>query len=221
MIAASQLKLGVHRRALVCSAQLSSFAFLPPWANPEAMTAEQGHLRWILSDGAGAIALERAEPDIGLRVHLESRGVGRDAGMSIAIGTADPDLLGAHARGRQHVTQPPLTAIKHGMRFAREGLARMLRAFELPGSAIDHFIPSVSSVRIARRMQRVFSELGVRPESWRTNFTRVGYVGSVAVPIMLDEMVRSRRLKPGDVVCTVAEESSKWMFAGAVFRWNP
>ena len=27
--------------------------------------------------------------------------------------------------------------------------------------------------------------------------------------------------RAGDTVCTVAEESSKWMFAGAVFRWNP
>jgi len=38
---------------------------------------------------------------------------------------------------------------------------------------------------------------------------------------VLDELARSGRLRPGDVICTLAEESSKWMFAGSVMRWNP
>jgi hypothetical protein len=38
---------------------------------------------------------------------------------------------------------------------------------------------------------------------------------------MLDELARDGTLRPGDVICTVAEESSKWMFAGSIFRWNP
>jgi hypothetical protein len=54
------------------------------------------------------------------------------------------------------------------------------------------------------------------------NFTRVGYVvGTVAVPLILDELACARTLRAGDTVCSVAEESSKWMFAGTAFRWNP
>lgn len=219
MVAADQIQIGRVERALVCSAQFASFGFVPPWTNPAAMRAQQGHLRWILSDGAGAIALERSDDDINLRVHLESRGTGIPSGMSIAFGAAYPDLEAAFSRGDHHVSQPPLLALKNGMRFARSGLERMLRAIELPGHAIDHFIPSISSLQVAQRMERVFGELGVRPEAWRTNFTRIGYVGSVAVPIMLDEMIRADAIKPGDVVCAVAEESSKWMFAGIAMRW--
>lgn len=219
MVAADQIQVGRVERALVCSAQFASFGFVPPWSNPAAMNPQQGHLRWILSDGAGAIALERSDLDISLRVHLESRGVGLPSGMSVAVGAAHPDLAEVVRTGAHHVTQPPLLALKNGMRFAKSGLEALLHATELPGGAIDHFIPSISSMQVARKMEKVFGTLGVRAETWRMNFTRVGYVGSVAVPLMLDEMMRAKQLRPGDVVCTVAEESSKWMFAGTVFRW--
>jgi len=221
MVACGQIQAGVVRRVLVCSSQFASFGFFPPWLNPEVVSGEQAHLRWILSDGAGAVALEAGEPDIQLRTYVDSCGTKLDPGMVVRIGAAYPDLVGAFASGAQHVTQPRLSALKHGMRLAAAGLECMLRRFELPGAAIDHFIPSVSSVQIADRMKAVFAKLGVRPEAWRTNFERVGYVGSVSIPIVLDELARSGRLRPGDVICTLAEESSKWMFAGSVMRWNP
>ncbi len=219
MVAADQIQIGRVERALVCSAQFASFGFVPPWSNPAARNAQQGHLRWILSDGAGAIALEQSDRDMSLRVHLESRGTGLPSGMSVRLGAAHPDLGEVILSGAHHVTQPPLFALNHGMRLAKDGLARMLRATELPGNAIDHFIPSISSLQVARKMEKTFGTLGVRPDAWRMNFTRTGYVGSVAVPIMLDELARADALHSGDVVCTVAEESSKWMFAGTVLRW--
>ena len=220
-VAASQLQLGTYRRALICSSQFATFTLNPPWTNPARMTPNQAHLRWVLSDGAAAIALEAGGPDIGLRIHLESVGVGKRPGMSLALGAAYPDIAASFASGTHHVTQDARYVLKEGIQLATEGLARMLRAFELPGESIDHFIPSVSSVQIERRLQSKFAELGIRPDAWRTNFTRVGYVGSVAVPIMLDELYSQGRLRPGEIVCTVAEESSKWMFAGTIFRWNP
>lgn len=123
--------------------------------------------------------------------------------------------------GSHHASQDPRYALKEGIPLVLDGLARMLRTLELPGEAIDHFIPSVSSMQVVRRLQPEAERLGIRPEAWRLNFTRIGYVGSVAVPLMLDEMNRAGVLRPGDVVCAVAEESSKWMFAGFVFAWNP
>lgn len=221
MVAAGELQLGHYRRALVCSSQFASFGFIPPWTNPEAMRPNEAHLRWILSDGAGAIAIEVGEPDIQLRIRLESNGVGKRSGMSLALGAAFPDLDAALRTGSHHATQEPRYALKEGIPLVTDGLARMLQALELPGSSIDHFIPSVSSMQVAQRLTPITDQLGIPSEAWRLNFTRAGYVGSVAVPIMLDELARSGKLQAGDTVCTVAEESSKWMFAGTAFRWNP
>jgi len=220
-VAASQLRLGAHRRALVCSSQLASFGFNPPWANPARMTPSQAHLRWVLSDGAAALALETGEPDIDLRIRLDSEGVGKRSGMSLDLGVASPDIRASFEKGSHHVTQDPRYALKEGIRLATAGLERMLKTFECAGESIDHFIPSVSSRLVEDLLRGRFAKLGIRPEVWRTNYTRVGYVGSVAVAIMLDELARDGTLRPGDVICTVAEESSKWMFAGSIFRWNP
>lgn len=222
MVAANHLRLGECSRALVCFSQYVSFLGVPPWTNPQRMAANQGHLRWLLSDGAAALALERSECDIGLRVSLESTGVGKQSGMSVALGATEPDLAAAFERGDQHITQDQRYVLKEGYPRVVDGLERMLSRLEIPGASIDHFIPSVPSVRTATKLQaRAQKYLGIRPESWRLNFTRIGYVGSVAVPLMLDELARSGRLQPGDTICTAAEESSKWMFAGAAFRWNP
>ena len=38
--------------------------------------------------------------------------------------------------------------------------------------------------------------------------------------VLLDEVVREGALRPGAIVCATAEESSKWMAAGALFRWH-
>lgn len=223
MVAANHLRVGECSRALVCCSQYVSFLGVPPWTNPERMGSDQGHLRWLLSDGAAAVALERSEHgDIGLRVCLESSGIGKRSGMYVALGAADPDLAAGFGRGSQHITQDQRYVLKEGFPRIVDGLERMLSRLEVPGAQIDHFIPSVPSIRTATKLQgRAHKRLGIRPDVWRMNFTRVGYVGSVAVPLVLDELSRSGMLKPGDTICTVAEESSKWMFAGTVFRWNP
>lgn len=222
MVAASQLQLGNCERALVCSSQSVAFLGMPPWTNPAEMTADQGHLRWVLSDGAAALALERGWPDMELRIRLDSTGPGKRSGMSLPLGAATPDLRAALARGQQHVTQEMRYVLKEGVRSTLDGLARMFRELEIDPATIDHFIPSVSSMQLLRRLQPMFAErLGIPADVWRTNFTRVGYIGSVAVPIVLDELARAGTLRAGDRIVTVAEESSKWMFAGATFCWNP
>jgi 3-oxoacyl-[acyl-carrier-protein] synthase-3 len=222
MVALNQLRLGDCTRALVCSSHYVSFLGLPPWSNPAHMRPNQGHLRWVLSDGAAALALERADPDTGLRTWQESVGTGMRSGMSLAFGAVEPDFAAAFARGDQHVTQDPLYVLRQAIPLATTGFERMLGELGISADQIDHFIPSVSSMQIATRLQRRLAErLGLRPEAWRMNFTDVGYVGSVAVPLILDEMNRAGTLRPGDLVCAVAEESSKWMCAGLALRWNP
>jgi 3-oxoacyl-[acyl-carrier-protein] synthase-3 len=220
--AANELELGHCNRALVCSSQYASFLTRTPWATPEQMTLDQGAIRWIVSDGAGALALERGEPDIGLRVWLESTGVGKRSGMFLPFGAACPDFRAAPARGDQHITQESRYVLREGFALAVVGFERMLEHFGIAAEAIDHFIPSISAMEVAGKLRPILqSRYGLRPEVWRMNLTRVGYIGGVTILSVLDEMARRHELHPGQLVCSVAEESSKWMCAGIVFRWNP
>lgn len=220
--AANSLRLGACRRALVCSAQFVSFLAVPPWYNSARVTSHQAHLRRVLSDGAGAIALEAGEPDTGLRVWLESTGCDRKPGMEMRFGAAHPDILGTFERGDHHVMQRTRELRHRALQDAADSLARMLRELEIPPQAIDHFIPEVPSMGFARILQRIGAErLGLREEVWRLALPRIGNVGGAAFAIVLDELARAGTLRAGDLVCSFAEESSKWMFAGTVFRWNP
>jgi 3-oxoacyl-[acyl-carrier-protein] synthase-3 len=222
LFAVSQLELGHARRALLCASQCISFLGFPPWSNPEAMLPSQGALRWIVSDGAAALALERTDNDSTIRVWLESSGPNKRSGMSLPLGAADSDLRTAFERGAQHVTQDTRYVLREGFALAVNGIERMLASLDVAAEAIDHFIPSVSSMQVVRKLQPLLaSRFGLRPDVWRMNFTRVGYLGGATLPAVLDEMARQGELRPGDLVCSFAEESSKWMCAATVFRWNP
>ena len=219
-IAASLLNAGQYRRGLVCCSQYISFLGMPPWAAPERMGPDEAQLRWIVSDGAAAVALEGDEPDAGLRLWLESTGVGETPGMFLPLGAADPDLGGVRERGTQHVRQNLLHVLRRGMALATPALGRMLEELQVDPHSIDHFMPTVSSMQVARRLQRRWAErFGVRECAWRLDFTRIGYLGGVGFLVGLDELVRTGELRAGQVVLSFAEESSKWMFAGAVLRW--
>lgn len=222
LFAANELELGHARRALLCSSQCISFLGYPPWSNPDVMGPSQGALRWFVSDGAAALALERRDTPDGIGVWLESTGPGKRSGMSLPLGVADPDLRTAFERGAQHVTQDIRYVLREGFPLAVAAIERMLEHFRVRGEDLDHFILSVSSMQVVRKLQPLLvRRCGIRAEAWRMNFTRLGYLGGVTLATTLDELARAGQLRPGDVIGSFAEESSKWMCAGTVFRWNP
>jgi len=47
-----------------------------------------------------------------------------------------------------------------------------------------------------------------------------GYCGGATMFIQLDRLVRSERLRPGDLIAAYLEESSKWMSGGFVACWD-
>ena len=220
-IAAGLLRVGQYRRALLCCSQYISFLGMPPWAAPERMDTDEAQLRWIVSDGAAAVALEAAEPDAGLGLWLESTGVGDVSGMFLPLGAADPDLSSVRDRGTQHVKQNLLYALRKGMALATPALGRMLEELQVDPRTIDYFMPAVSSMQVARRLRSRWKErFGVPEHAWRLDFTRTGYLGGVGFLVGLDELLRTGELCGGQVVVSFAEESSKWMCAGAVLRWQ-
>jgi 3-oxoacyl-[acyl-carrier-protein] synthase-3 len=220
--AASELELGHYRRALICSSQYCSVLFRPPWANPERMTADQGALRWIVSDGAAAVALERSDSGSILRVWLESAGVGKRSGMFLPFGAASPGFQESFSTGSQHIVQESRYVLREGFALAVAAFERLISELGIDAREIDHFIPSISTMEVARKLLPVLrDQYGLRPDAWRMNLPRIGYVGGVTFFAVLDDLVREGRLKSGELVCSVAEESSKWMCAGAVFRWSP
>ncbi len=221
-VAANQLRLGEHRRALVCSVQFVSFLGMPPWASPERMTPSQAQLRWILSDGAGAIALERGDPDIELRTWIESRATNRRPGMELQLGAGYADLAGTIARGGHHVSQRARRLRTDALREGITAFGQMLAHLAIPASSIDHAIPELPGVQYGNIVrEHAAVRFALPPSAWRFDVAEIGNVGGATLPIVLDRLVRAQRVRRGELVVSFAEESSNWMFAGVAFRWNP
>jgi len=219
--AADAIRLGRVRRALVCCSQYGSVLARPPWTNPERMAPHHGALLWIVSDGAAAVALEASDNGCDLEVWTQASGLGLKPGMSLALGSAYPDLVGGFERGDHHIRQDDRYVLRQGVTTAVEGLGRALEALHIDGRSIDHFMPTVSSLQVERTLKTLFAQHhGVPAASWRTSFTRVGYVGGVGFLLVLDELARTGVLEAGERVVGFAMESSKWISAAATLRWE-
>jgi 3-oxoacyl-[acyl-carrier-protein] synthase-3 len=174
-LAANQLRLGQCDRALVCSSQFVSFLGMPPWATPERMTPSQAQLRWVLSDGAGAIALERGDPDIDLRVWTRSHATNRRPGMELPFGAANTDVADAFARGLHHVSQRARHLRTETMREGIAAFEDMLEQLGVAPAEIDHAIPELPGVQYAEiAREHVAGRVGLRTSAWRFDLRVAG-----------------------------------------------
>jgi 3-oxoacyl-[acyl-carrier-protein] synthase-3 len=235
-IALDMLRQGRCAKALVAYSQLSSIFLRSEFYNTSHVTLEHLTLRWMLSDGAGALVLGRDgqgpdRPEM-LDAYVESVGVGQTPGMTMELGAQPgPDLahlptpyiLAIYEAGRHHLWQDVSKVASQAAELALSGLRHMLDACHCDADDIavyilpfpgQHFI-SDKHRDMARRI------LGTDIES-RAPFlvTEFGYCGGAASLVQFDRMARAGSFKPGDLVVAYVEESSKWMSGGFLVRWG-
>jgi 3-oxoacyl-[acyl-carrier-protein] synthase-3 len=234
-IALDALRVGRHRRAAVAYAQLSSAFLRSEYFNPEHVGLENLALRWIMSDGAGAVVLDASDEESsasGLRLvetHVESTGGADEPGMTGfeqgAFGYANEvNGLGwfptLHASGRHHIAQDIGAVARLAPRHLVDGLASMLRASGVPPPSVAHFLLGIPGRHfMTAEMGAYFREaVGVDLHPGLFTIEDFGYCGGATMLVQLDRLVRSGRLRPGETVAAYLEESSKWMSGGFVAR---
>jgi 3-oxoacyl-[acyl-carrier-protein] synthase III len=203
-------------------------------ANPE-IAFDMDFLRWMLSDGAGAVLLEPApRPGLNLRVEwidIFSYAHALPACMYMgAEKQADGGLRGwmrypAHERERTSVFN-----LRQDVRLLNEAvveyslvkpLQRVVAQRGLTPADVDWLLPHMSSEYFRAPVAEGFARAGLPlpQERWFTNLDRVGNTGSAAIYLMLDELLKSGRLREGDrLLCFVPESgrfSSGFMYLTA------
>ncbi len=201
-------------------------------ARPE-IAFDKEFLRWMLSDGAGALLLEPTPRpgQVSLRVcwielfsnahrlpacmyagaEKESDGGLRGwvrfpvtdwASRSIFSLKQDVRLL------NEHVAPVPLTDPIHALQ-ARHGLRL---------EDVDWFLPHISSLYFAPVLERTLADIGfpIPTSRWFTNLVDKGNTGSASPYIMLDELMRSGRIRPGQKILLYVPESGRFS-SGFVF----
>jgi 3-oxoacyl-[acyl-carrier-protein] synthase-3 len=225
---------GDARNAVVTGSEAASLGLLarnydaePPngaevlEARPE-LAFEKDFLRWMLSDGAGALLLEPA-PRPGLNLRVEWVDIFSYAHLLPAcmyVGAekqADGALRGWMLYSARERETSSVFALKQDVRLLNDEvvehtlvkpLARVIAHRALSPGDVDWFLPHYSSEYFRAQVSGGLARAGlpIPPERWFTNLERVGNVGSASIYIMLDELMRSGRLRDGQhLLCWVPE----------------
>jgi 3-oxoacyl-[acyl-carrier-protein] synthase-3 len=232
------VKCGAARRVVaaaseVCSSCLRGDCYQPETehqikallAHPQ-IAFEKDFLRWMLSDGAGAMLLEPTpRGPLSLRIEwVELSSAAHELPACMVMGAEkQPDgslqswLHLSHAEWGER----SIFAIKQDVKLLNEHIVRATLREPLQAIAakrglrvqdIDWFLPHISSMYFAEPVAAAMREIGldVPRQKWFTNLVTKGNTGSASPYIMLDELFRSGRVQRGQRLLMFIPESGRF-----------
>jgi 3-oxoacyl-[acyl-carrier-protein] synthase-3 len=184
-------------------------------------------LRYMLSDGAGAVVVEpEPRPEgISLRIdwsHLVSHAHRFPVCMYAGVAAPDRVVAGstwqdqptparAHAEGMLNLRQD--TGILNNIvALGVEEYVGLVRSGRIVPEDIDHLLVHYSSEYFRSDIVRLMSEAGlmIPEERWFTNLRTRGNTGAASIYIMLEEAWSTGRFRPGDQVLMMVPESGRF-----------
>lgn len=226
-----QIKAGEAERAAVSGSEFSSRWFQPGFYQSfydENMEREQAmsleFLRWTLSDGAGAVILER-QPRRGalsLRLDwLELRSFADRFPACMYAGSTNnqPDAL------PWSLYSSPAAAYAAGALALKQDFELLYRMFPtwigyyleildkhgLHPQQFDYFLPHYSARSLGEEMQRLLERSGamIPAERWFNNLETRGNTGTASIFVMLADLVQKQSLEPGQTILCFVPESGR------------
>lgn len=188
MIAQSMIASGAARTALVVGAECLSQAV--DWSDRSTCV--------LFGDGAGAVLLQE-DPA------AEFCCIGQTFGDMGQLLTYGPAPLQMDGRGVFAF------AVRHIPRLLHSLLARC----DLSAEQIDHFLLHQANRRL---LEAVARHMGVPDFCFPSNVSEVGNTSAASIPILLDQMVKSGRIRAGDRIVFVGFGGGM-SAAAAYMRW--
>ena len=192
---------------------------------------EKDFLRWMLSDGAGALLLEnQPNPDsVSLRINwisLSSAAHELPACMYAGADRNDhsgqsTDLQGWLSFSPEQQQARSVFAIKQDVKLLNANIVRatltepleaLVKKHNLKADDIDWFLPHFSSMYFSEPVFESLQSIGlpIPRERWFTNLTSKGNTGAAAPYIMLDELFQSGRIQRGHKILMFIPESGRF-----------
>lgn len=188
-------------------------------------------LRWMLSDGAGAVLLENAPRPDALSLKIEWMDAYSYAHELEACMYAGGDKLpdgSIKPWSDYHPDQwlnESVFSIKQDVKLldehilvkGAESMAAALQKNGVTSDQIDYFLPHVSSHYFVTGLKKSLEEkgVGVADDKWFMNLARVGNVGSASIYLALEELFNSGKLQRGQKILLSVPESGRFSFAYA------
>lgn len=185
-------------------------------------------LRWMLSDGAGAVFLSPNSGDgrLALKIDwIELVSYAGEMGTCMYSGARkndDGSLTGwRHYPSMDDAVHEGAFLIKQDVKLLNGEILRMSAEKTLPGivnkrnlspSGIDWFLPHYSSDYFRVPFYEHLANIGFKIpfEKWFTNLSYKGNTGAASIYIILEELFHSGRLKRGDKLLCFIPESGRF-----------
>lgn len=233
---------GMHRKAVASASEAASYTmqaqnFLPEIEhqlemleqNPE-IAFEKDFLRWMLSDGAGAVLLEPEiqEGQRALKIEwIDILSYANEMTACMYAGAqknSDGSLSGWQQVTRDECQQESFMAVKQDVKqlnanityyTVEKPLLHLQKKYRFVAKEIDYFLPHYSSAYFREKLADGLraANFVIPEERWFTNLATKGNTGSASMYIMLDELFRSSRLQPGEKILCYVPESGRFSVA--------
>jgi 3-oxoacyl-[acyl-carrier-protein] synthase-3 len=187
-------------------------------------------LRWMLSDGAGAAFLSPEKNTEGLSLKVDWVEVICYAGkLETCMYAGGVKQADGSVAGWRDIEAIPPEAMPHRFSVRQDiklldreivqtmgrALSTVIRKHGLRPDAVDWFLPHYSSAyfrpKFYEEMKRIDFEI---PDSrWFSNLAEKGNTGSAAIYIIIEELLRSGRLEPGQKLLCFIPESGRFSHA--------
>ena len=191
---------------------------------------EKEFLRWMLSDGSGALLLEgKPKGELPLRIDwIEIRSYAGNMETCMYAG-ADKDENGKLSGWCRFESEDWLNKsifslkqdtrllgdriVKLGMDF----LSDIMKKRNYNPSEADYFLPHLSSEFFRSKIHEELQKNGISipEEKWFTNLTKVGNIATASFILMLEELISTGRLKKGQTILIQVPESARFIYAYA------
>ena len=229
--AAQGIELGAHRRALAVASEMPSRLFKRSrFAARGYETDFDSHfLRWMLSDGAGALLLADGAPLAGaggLRLRLKwvhQRAFSGDYPVCMQLGLTEDRQRGhldygswaeAEAAGALSLRQD-IRLLPHLFDIGIHEYAQLVKDGWVDPSRVDHFLCHYSSEKFIPVVEDLMAKAGlaIPRERWWSNLAWRGNTGAASILIMLAEFLQTRPVRPGEQIFCYVPESGRFMAA--------
>lgn len=235
----SNILAGLHQKAVCVASKLTSPALVAKFYDPEYeathanpdkdpyMAFEKDFMRFMLSDGAGAVLVEdtpKGDPSLEIEwIEMTSYANELPTCMFMASELQSDGRLKSWKEytpeeikergvlvGKQDIRQLKVHIIKYWV----DHIEAVLAKHNLKPEEIDYVIPHVSSMFFYEKLNDELSNRGIAltKEKWFTNLTSVGNIGSAAIYVALDELIKTKQIKRGAKILLLVPESGRFSY---------
>lgn len=228
-----QVAIGEKRNAVSVASEAASrllkssrYVDMGPDAEDGSLPLEAAFLRYMLSDGAGAVVIEDrpAASGISLRIDwISLRSYANTEDACMFLGSNDrscsktwmdyPTTAAAAADGAV-VLRQDLSVLSHLVSVGVDEFERLVEIGKFDPAALTWIPAHYSSERMKTMVFEQFSRRGigaVGPEICYSNLTTVGNIGSAAIYVILDDMMQQGLIKEGDTLLCMVPESGRFV----------